>query len=141
MNRMVSFVIGLLAMLCMPVAAQALATPQQALRGTEAQTGLLPVHVDGADGRILLELPPADADGIAELSEELMDKYLEEGDLSEEDIIAGIRAQTVANNVVGVFCGTAFKNKGVQTLLDAVVQFMPSPVEVPPIRGVLENEE
>ena len=77
----------------------------------------------------------------AEASEELTEKYLEEGDLSEEDIIAGIRAQTVANNVVGVFCGSAFKNKGVQTLLDAVVQFMPSPVEVPPIRGVLENEE
>lgn len=65
MNRMVSFAIGLLAILCMPVAVQALATPQEALRGTEAQTGLLPVHVNGADGRILLELPPADADGIA----------------------------------------------------------------------------
>ena len=77
----------------------------------------------------------------ADASEQLTEKYLEEGDLSEEEIISGIRQQTVANKVVGVLCGSAFKNKGVQTLLDAVVQFMPSPVEVPPIRGTLENEE
>ena len=72
----------------------------------------------------------------AEGSEELMDKYLEEGDLSAEDIKAGIRQQTLANEIVPAFCGTAFKNKGVQAMLDAVVEYMPSPLDVPPIQGI-----
>jgi elongation factor G len=77
----------------------------------------------------------------AEASEELMDKYLEEGELSIEDIKAGIRAQTLANQIVPVFCGSAFKNKGVQAMLDAVVDYMPAPTDVPAISGLLENDE
>jgi elongation factor G len=75
----------------------------------------------------------------AEASEELMDKYLEEGDLSIEEIREGIRARTLVNEIVPAFCGSAFKNKGVQAMLDAVVDYMPSPIDVPPIQGELEN--
>jgi elongation factor G len=77
----------------------------------------------------------------AEASEELMEAYLETGELSEEQIIEGLRAGTIGNDIVPCLCGTAFKNKGVQALLDAVVQLMPSPLDVPPIKGVLENEQ
>jgi elongation factor G len=77
----------------------------------------------------------------AEGSEELMEAYLESGELSEEQVIQGLRLGTLANDIVPCLCGTAFKNKGVQALLDAVVQLMPSPVDVPAIRGILENEE
>jgi len=77
----------------------------------------------------------------AEASEELMEKYLEGGELSEEEIISGLRASTLANEIVPVLCGTAFKNKGVQALLDAIVQYMPNPTEVKAIRGILDNEE
>ena len=76
----------------------------------------------------------------AEASEELMEAYLEESQLSEEQIIAGLRAGTLANDIVPCLCGSAFKNKGVQALLDAVVQLMPSPVDVPAIRGIKEDE-
>ena len=75
----------------------------------------------------------------AEANEELMEKYLERGALSEEEIRAGIRARTVANEVVPVLCGSAFKNKGVQALLDAVVYYLPTPNEVPAIVGHGEN--
>lgn len=77
----------------------------------------------------------------AEANEELTDKYLEEGDLSVEDIKAGLRARTLANEVVLVTCGSAFKNKGVQAVLDAVIEYMPSPVEVKAIEGTLEDGE
>ncbi len=77
----------------------------------------------------------------AESSEELMEKYLESGELSEDEIKRAIRARTLANEIVPVFCGTAFKNKGVQALLDAVIEYMPSPPEVPAIKGELENGE
>ncbi len=77
----------------------------------------------------------------AEASEELMDKYLEEGDLSEEEIKKGLRIQTLANELVVAMCGSAFKNKGVQAVLDGVIEYMPSPVDVPPIKGVLEDHE
>ena len=76
----------------------------------------------------------------AEASEELMDKYLEGGELSVEDIKAGIRARTLANEIVPAFCGSAFKNKGVQAMLDAVVEYMPSPLDVPAIVGINEDE-
>jgi elongation factor G len=76
----------------------------------------------------------------AEASEELMEAYLGESQLSEEQIIAGLRAGTLANDIVPCLCGSAFKNKGVQALLDAVVQLMPSPVDVPAIRGIKEDE-
>jgi len=71
----------------------------------------------------------------AEASEELMDKYLEEGDLSEAEIKAGLRQRTLANEIVLATCGSAFKNKGVQAVLDAVIEFLPSPTEVKSIRG------
>jgi elongation factor G len=75
----------------------------------------------------------------AEADEELTHKYLEELDLSTEEIKRGLRARTLANEIVPVLCGSAFKNKGVQAVLDAVVEYMPSPPEVPAIRGILEN--
>lgn len=77
----------------------------------------------------------------AEANDELMDKYLEEGELSVEDIKAGLRARTLANEVVLVACGSAFKNKGVQAVLDAVVEYLPSPLEVKAIEGTLEDGE
>lgn len=71
----------------------------------------------------------------AEASEELMNKYLENGELSEEDIIAGLRQRTIACEIQPMLCGTAFKNKGVQRMLDAVVQFLPAPSDIPPVEG------
>jgi elongation factor G len=76
----------------------------------------------------------------AESSEELMEKYLNGVELTDEEIIAGIRARTIANEVVPVLCGSAFKNKGVQAMLDGVIQFMPSPTEVPAITGIDDRE-
>ena len=75
----------------------------------------------------------------AEASEELMDKYLENGDLEAEEIKRGIRIRTLANEIVPAFCGSAFKNKGVQAMLDAVIEYMPSPIDVPAIQGELED--
>jgi elongation factor G len=77
----------------------------------------------------------------AESSEELMDKYLEEGDLSEEEIKHAIRQRTLANEIVPVLCGSAFKNKGVQAVLDAVIEYLPSPTEVKAIEGTLDDAE
>jgi elongation factor G len=77
----------------------------------------------------------------AEASEELMNKYLEEGDLSEEDITAGLRARTLATEIQPMLCGTAFKNKGVQRMLDAVVELLPSPLDVKAITGFDEDEQ
>jgi len=77
----------------------------------------------------------------AEANEDLMEKYLETGDLSEDDIRLGIRLQTLRNEVVPCFCGSAFKNKGVQAMLDAVVDYMPSPVDVPAIKGHLDDAD
>lgn len=76
----------------------------------------------------------------AEANESLMDAYLEESTLTEEQIKEGIRAQTLLNEIVPVFCGSAFKNKGVQTMLDAVIEYMPSPVDVPAITGILDDK-
>lgn len=75
----------------------------------------------------------------AEASEELMEQYLENGDLSEDDIRKALRIRTLASEIVPVFCGSAFKNKGVQALLDGVVLYMPAPNDVAAIKGVLEN--
>jgi elongation factor G len=75
----------------------------------------------------------------AEASEELMDKYLEQGELDAEEIKKGIRIRTLANEIVPAFCGTAFKNKGVQAVLDAVIEYMPSPIDVPAIQGELQD--
>ena len=75
----------------------------------------------------------------AESSEELMEKYFEEGELSEEEIIAGLKAQTLAMAITPMTCGTAFKNKGVQTLLDAVAMYLPAPTEVEDIKGETQD--
>jgi elongation factor G len=75
----------------------------------------------------------------AESSEELMEKYLESGDLTIDEIRSGLRARTIASEIVLVLCGSAFKNKGVQAMLDAVVEFMPSPADIPPVKGLLED--
>jgi elongation factor G len=77
----------------------------------------------------------------AEANEELMDKYLEEGDLSVADIKKGLRMRTLANEVVPMLCGSAFKNKGVQAMLDAVLDYLPSPVDIQAINGEKENGE
>jgi elongation factor G len=77
----------------------------------------------------------------AEANEELMNKYLEEGELSEEEIKKALRDRTIAGEIVPMMCGTAFKNKGVQAMLDAVIEYLPSPVDIPPVSGTDENEQ
>jgi elongation factor G len=77
----------------------------------------------------------------AEANDELMEKYLDEGDLSEEEVKQGLRARTLNNEIVPMLCGSAFKNKGVQAMLDALVDYMPSPLDVPAITGVLDDAD
>ncbi len=77
----------------------------------------------------------------AESSEELMDKYLNGGELTEEEIRSGLRARTLKSEIVPVLCGTAFKNKGVQAMLDAVIDYLPAPNDVPPIQGILHDQD
>ena len=77
----------------------------------------------------------------AEANDELMEKYLEEGDLSNDEIKAGIRARTIAGEIVPALCGSAFKNKGVQAMLDGVIDYLPSPTEVDAIRGILDDKD
>ncbi|MET0103708.1 MAG: elongation factor G [Sedimenticola sp.] len=77
----------------------------------------------------------------AEATEELMEKYLEEGDLSDAEIKEGIRARTLKNEITPMLCGSAFKNKGVQAMLDAVIEYMPAPTDVPAITGVLDDAD
>ncbi|MET4577988.1 elongation factor G [Ottowia thiooxydans] len=77
----------------------------------------------------------------AESSEELMNKYLEEGDLSEAEIKLGLRNRTISTEIQPMLCGTAFKNKGVQRMLDAVIDFLPSPVDIPPVTGTDADDE
>ena len=109
---------------------------------------------DAALGQYQKEIPiPADlqakaeeyreklVEDVAEASEELMEKYLEEGELSVEDLKKGIRELTITSQAYPVFCGSAFKNKGVQPMLNAVVDFLPSPLDVPPMVGHDVNDE
>ena len=77
----------------------------------------------------------------AEASEDFMNKYLEEGDLTETEITQGLRIRTIAGEIQPMLCGTAFKNKGVQRMLDAVIELMPSPLDIPPVSGTDENEQ
>lgn len=77
----------------------------------------------------------------AEASEELMNSYLENGDLTEEEIVLGIRTRTIGCEIQPMLCGTAFKNKGVQRMLDAVIQFLPAPVDIPDVTGETEGGE
>ena len=114
----------------------------QAITWSEADQGLtfsaadVPEHLQAeaeASRELLIE-------AAAEADEELMDRYLESGELSDTDIRKGLRLQTLANKAVPVLCGSAFKNKGVQSLLDAIVDYMPAPDDVPPVEGLLDNE-
>jgi len=75
----------------------------------------------------------------AEANEELMNRYLETGELTAEDIKRGLRMRTIAGEIVPMLCGSAFKNKGVQAMLDAVIDYMPAPTDIPPVKGELEN--
>ncbi|MBT7542836.1 MAG: elongation factor G [Gammaproteobacteria bacterium] len=77
----------------------------------------------------------------AEANEELMDKYLNEGELSSEEIYLGLRIRTLQNEIVPALCGSAFKNKGVQAMLDGVIRYLPSPVDIPAIKGINDDEE
>ena len=77
----------------------------------------------------------------AEATEELMDKYLNDGDLSEDEIYKGLRIRTLANEIVCALCGSAFKNKGVQAMLDGVIRYLPSPLDIPAIKGTDDNDE
>ncbi|KAF1858470.1 hypothetical protein Lal_00014985 [Lupinus albus] len=77
----------------------------------------------------------------AEATEDLMNKYLEEGELSEEEIKKALRARTINGEIVPMMCGTAFKNKGVQAMLDAVIEYLPSPVDIPPVAGTDEDDQ
>ncbi len=77
----------------------------------------------------------------AESSEELMDKYLNDGDLSEEDIKKALRQRTIDGEIVPMMCGSAFKNKGVQAMLDAVIEYLPSPVDIPAVEGTDDNDQ
>lgn len=80
-------------------------------------------------------------EAVAELNEELLEKYLEKGELDNEELRQGIRKATIAMKLFPVLCGAAFKNKGVQTLLDAVVDYLPSPLDIPPVRGYVMDSE
>jgi elongation factor G len=77
----------------------------------------------------------------AEANDELMEKYLEEGELSADEIKEGIRSQCIGNHIIPMFCGSAFKNKGVQAALDAIIMYMPSPLDVDAIEGVLDDKD
>ncbi len=77
----------------------------------------------------------------AEASEELMDKYLSEGELSEDEIVKGLRERTLKTEIVPMYCGSAFKNKGVQAMLDGVINLLPAPTDVPPVKGVDVDDE
>ena len=77
----------------------------------------------------------------AEANDDLMEKYLEEGELTVDEIKAGLRARTLASEITPMLCGSAFKNKGVQAMLDAVIEYMPSPTDVPAIKGVLDDAD
>ncbi len=105
--------------------------------GTTFEAREIPAELQAEAEAAREELLEAAAEG----SEALMEAYLETGELSREQIVEGLRIGTLNNEIVPCLCGTAFKNKGVQALLDAVVELMPSPVDVPPIKGLLENEQ
>ncbi len=104
-------------------------------KGTKYEAKDIPANLK-ADCEALRE---AMVEAAAEANEELMEKYLEQGDLSTEEIKKGIRIRTIAGEIVPVFCGSAFKNKGVQAMLDGVIEFMPAPDDVESIKGVLDD--
>ena len=104
--------------------------------GTSFERGEIPQDMQAECQRWRDEMIEA----AAESSEEIMDRYLETGTLSQEDIRKGLRMRTLSNEIVPTLCGTAFKNKGVQAMLDAIIEFMPAPTDVPAIQGILEDK-
>ncbi|MCK5727396.1 MAG: elongation factor G [Thiotrichaceae bacterium] len=103
--------------------------------GVDVETRVIPSEYE-EEAQILREMM---VESVAETDDDLMEAYLEEGDLSVEQIVSGLRKQVLANEIVPVLCGTAFKNKGVQSLLDAAIAYLPSPMDLPPVIG--ENEK
>ncbi len=106
-------------------------------RGVTYESRDIPTELQSQAGALREEMMEA----AAEANDELMEKYLEEGELSIEEIKLGIRLRTLANEVVPCFCGSAFKNKGVQAMLDAVIDYMPAPTDVPAICGHLNDKD
>ncbi|KKB61352.1 elongation factor G [Robbsia andropogonis] len=108
-----------------------------AAQGTKFEYRDIPAELQG----VADEWREKMVEAAAEASEDLMNKYLEEGTLSEAEIMLSLRTRTIAGEIVPMMCGTAFKNKGVQAMLDAVIDYMPSPIDIPPVKGLLENDE
>ncbi|MGI8560817.1 MAG: elongation factor G, partial [Luteimonas sp.] len=108
-----------------------------ASQGTSFEYRDIPAHLAErcAEARAFM------VESAAETSEVLMDKYLNDGELTEAEIVAGLRAGTLATSIIPVYCGTAFKNKGVQAMLDGVIQLLPSPSDRPPVKGIDDNEQ
>jgi elongation factor G len=106
-------------------------------RGTSYQLEAIPADLQEKAEELREQMVEA----AAEANEELMEKYLEEGELSDDDIRQGLRIRTLANEIVPCLCGSAFKNKGVQAMLDAVIDYMPSPIDVPAIEGILDDKD
>lgn len=109
----------------------------EASQGTKFEYGEIPADLEAT----CAEWREKMLEAAAEASEELMNKYLESGDLSEEEVRSGLRQRTIAGEIVPMLCGSAFKNKGVQAMLDAVVEYMPAPTDIPPVKGEKENGE
>jgi elongation factor G len=107
----------------------------------EADNGTTFVYADVPDdlAGVVAEWREKMVEAAAEADEDLMNKYLEQGELSEEEIKRGLRKRTIGLEIVPMLCGSAFKNKGVQAMLDAVIDYLPSPVDIPPIKGVDAN--
>ena len=138
-----------------PIALQIPIGAEEGFEGVVDLVKMKAIYWDDADGGTKFELRDipaelrAEADewreklmeAAAESSEELMNKYLEEGSLSEKEIQEGIRARTLAVEIVPMMCGTAFKNKGVQAMLDGVIDYLPSPLDVPPMKCETEAGE
>ena len=108
----------------------------EASQGNKFEYGEIPAHLMETSKEWREKMVEA----AAEASEELMNKYLESGDLTEEEIKLGLRTRTINAEIVPMMCGSAFKNKGVQAMLDAVVELMPAPTDIPPVTGILEDE-
>ena len=103
----------------------------EASQGTKFDYKDIPAELEGVANEWREKLVEA----AAESSEELMNKYLETGSLDEAEINLAIRQRTIAGEIQPMLCGTAFKNKGVQRMLDAVIDYLPSPVDIPPVDG------
>ena len=108
-----------------------------ATKGVNYEERDIPAELQDRAGQLREKMVEAAADA----TEELMDLYLENGDLGQADIQKGLRERTLSNEIVCVLCGSAFKNKGVQSMLDAIVDYMPSPVDVPPVRGIADDAQ